>query len=228
MPQPLLLGHRGARFYAPENTLAAFDAALAHGCDGFELDVRMSSDHHPIVVHDPQLQDVVIADFAAEKLFAMQNTIPPMWQVFERYAARAYLNVELKVTGLENRIAELLETYPPLKGYLVSSFLPEAVRGMHALAPQVPLGYICRRKDLLKHWRRLPISHVVLHHSLITPTSMEEMRAADKKIFVWTVNEREHIQAMGALGVDGIISDDTRLLCDVFGIAQRRRAVPTA
>jgi glycerophosphoryl diester phosphodiesterase len=64
---PLLLGHRGARHYAPENTLDAFDLALAHGCDGFEFDVRMSADHHPIIVHDPNLRDVVIADFTAER-----------------------------------------------------------------------------------------------------------------------------------------------------------------
>ncbi|MEO6119778.1 MAG: glycerophosphodiester phosphodiesterase [Terriglobales bacterium] len=228
MPQPLLLGHRGARFYAPENTLAAFDLALAHGCDGFELDVRMSADLHPIIVHDPHLEDVVIADFVAEKIFAIQNTIPPMWQVFERYAATAYLNVELKVTGLEGRIAELLETYPPTKGFMVSSFLPEAIRAMHTLAPNVPMGYICRRKDLLKHWRLLPITHVVLHHSLITPEIVGEVRAEKKQIFVWTVNKRQNIEAMAAHGVDGIISDDTRLLCDVFGVAPRGRAVPAS
>lgn len=228
MPQPLLLGHRGARNYAPENTLAAFDLALAHGCDGFELDVRMSADLHPIVVHDPHLEDVVIADFVAEKLFAIQNTIPQMWQVFERYAGTAYLNVELKVTGLENRIAELLETYPPVKGFLVSSFLPEAIRAMHTLAPSVPMGYICRRKDLLEHWRSLPISHVILHHSLINRQLIAELRAEKKQIFVWTVNKREEIVAMAELGVDGIISDDTRLLCDVFGVAPRGRAVPAS
>lgn len=216
MPQPLLLGHRGARHYAPENTLAAFDLALTHGCDGFEFDVRMSSDRHPIVVHDPQLQDVVIADFTAEKLFAIQNTIPEMWQIFERYAATAYLNIELKVVGLEGRLAELLETYPPENGYLVSSFLPEAIRAMHAAAPNVPLGYICRRKDLVRQWRNLPVSHVILHHTLITSRFMTELRNNGKKIFVWTVNKREEIAAMAALGVDGIISDDTRLLCDVL------------
>ena len=226
MPQPLLLGHRGARHYAPENTLAAFDLALAHGCDGFEFDVRMSSDLHPIIVHDPHLRDVVIADFTADKIFAIQNTIPEMWQIFERYAATAYLNIELKVVGLEGRLAELLETYPPEKGYLVSSFLPEAIRAMHAVAPNVPLGYICRRKDLVKHWRKLPISHVILHHTLITPSFVAELRSENKKIFVWTVNKREDIAAMAAVGVDGIISDDTRLLCDV--LLQRRGASPVS
>lgn len=226
MPQPLLLGHRGARFYAPENTLPAFDLALTHGCDGFEFDVRMSADQHPIIVHDPHLEDVMIADFTAEKLFAIQNTIPQMWQVFERYAASAYLNIELKVVGLESRIAELLETYPPEKGYLVSSFLPESIRSMHAAAPNVPLGYICRRKDLVRHWRKLPITHVILHHSLITSKFMSEARSEGKKVFVWTVNKREHIEEMAALGVDGIISDDTKLLCDILLQRPRAASVP--
>jgi glycerophosphoryl diester phosphodiesterase len=225
MPQPLLLGHRGARHYAPENTLAAFDLALAHGCDGFEFDVRMSSDIHPIIVHDPHLHDVVIADFAAEKLFALQNTIPQMWQVFERYAATAYLNVELKVIGLEPLLTELLEVYPPQKEFLVSSFLPEVLRAMHSVAPNVPLGYVCRNKHLLKHWRTLPITHAVLNHRLMNPALMKELKAEGKKVFVWTVNDREQMLEMAELGADGIISDDTRLLSDVF---PHRRGVASA
>lgn len=224
MPQPLLLGHRGARHYAPENTLAAFDLALDHGCDGFEFDVRMSADQYPIIVHDPRLHDVVIADFAAEKLFALHSTIPDMPQVLERYASKAFLNIELKVVGLETRIAELLETYPPARGLLISSFLPEAVRAMNAVAPGIPLGYICRRKDLLKHWRGLPITHAVLHYSLVNAALINQLRTEEKKVFVWTVNEREDMLAMADFGVDGIISDDTRLLCDV--LAPRRGTAP--
>ena len=52
-PRPLLLGHRGARRVAPENTFFAFDKALRAGCDGFEFDVRLSSDGRGVVCHDP-------------------------------------------------------------------------------------------------------------------------------------------------------------------------------
>src|SRR3954469_10348572 len=51
----LLLGHRGCRGAFPENTIAAFDHALASGCDGFEFDVRLTSDGKPIVCHDARL-----------------------------------------------------------------------------------------------------------------------------------------------------------------------------
>jgi glycerophosphoryl diester phosphodiesterase len=216
MPEPLLLGHRGARHYAPENTIAAFDLALEHGCDGFEFDVRMSSDQHPVIVHDPRLREVVVADFAAQRIFEIHNTIPPMWKVMERYAGSAYLNIELKVVGLEARVAELLETYPPQRGYMVSSFLPDAIQAMHRQAPQAPLGYICRHKHLLGVWRELPISHVVLHYSLTTASAVEELHRAGKQLYVWTVNKAELIQAMAQCGVDGIIGDDTRLLRDVL------------
>ncbi len=59
--RPLLLGHRGARRAAPENTLEAFDLALAHGCDGFEFDVRMTRDGRCVICHDPRLRGREIA-----------------------------------------------------------------------------------------------------------------------------------------------------------------------
>jgi glycerophosphoryl diester phosphodiesterase len=178
-------------------------------------------------VHDPNLRDVVIADFTAERLFALQNSIPQMWQVFERYVSSAYLNVELKVVGLEERVVELLEVYPPKRGYMVSSFLPESIRAMHSKGPDVPVGYICRRKDLLPQWRNLPITHVIPHYTLITPALLAELHDAGMKVFAWTVNEREDMLRMAELGVDGIISDDTRLLCDVLP-HRRSAAAPIA
>ena len=65
MPQapksrPLLLGHRGASKYVPENTLPAFNLALKHGCDGFEFDVRYSSDGQTVLCHDPFLNGLEI------------------------------------------------------------------------------------------------------------------------------------------------------------------------
>lgn len=220
----LLLGHRGAKRYAPENTLQAFDLALDHGCDGFEFDVRLTKDNIPIIVHDPKLQDLIVADFPSQHLFTVQESTPTVVQVFEKYAQRAFLNVELKVVGIERQVADLIGRFPPVRGVLISSFLPEAVRAMHTVAPQAPLGYICRRKDLLGLWRKLPITHAVLHHRLMTPELQAKLRGEGKKVFVWTVNDGEGMKKLADLEVDGIISDDTRLLCDV--LAHRRAVMP--
>src|SRR5579862_4241138 len=96
---PLLLGHRGARAMKtiPENTLASFDQALADGCDGFEFDVRLTADGQPVVCHDPRSGTIEIARTTAAQLSAL----PRLQDVLARYHDRAFLDIELKVAGLE-------------------------------------------------------------------------------------------------------------------------------
>src|SRR5258708_23577478 len=105
MNRPLLLGHRGASKYAPENTTAAFDLALAHGCDGFEFDVRFTADARLVVLHDPRLGRRSVArstyaqlsEAAARRKSGASAPLPCLEDVLERYSERAFLNIELKV-----------------------------------------------------------------------------------------------------------------------------------
>src|SRR6202140_5839691 len=117
-PRPLLLGHRGARARKsiPENTLASFDQALADGCDGFEFDLRLSVDGKPVVCHDPQTGSLEIARAPAEQL----PPLPQLHDVLARYQDRAFLDIELKVSGLENITVALLRKHPPRRGLVVS------------------------------------------------------------------------------------------------------------
>src|SRR5208282_2045375 len=121
MTLPLLLGHRGARAsrHIPENTLASFELCLQQGCDGFEFDVRLSADGRAVICHDAVAGGMKIED-TASKLLAL----PTLGDVLRQFAQRAFLDVELKVTGLESQTLALLHKYPPQKGYVVSSFLP--------------------------------------------------------------------------------------------------------
>src|SRR6266700_350843 len=98
MRSPLLLGHRGARASKtiPENTLASFDLALEHGCDGFEFDVRLSADGRAVICHDPKFSGLEIA-----RSNPCELNLPLLGDVVERYAQRAFLNIEQKVVGLE-------------------------------------------------------------------------------------------------------------------------------
>src|SRR5215472_16947195 len=122
MPRPLLLGHRGARAARsiPENTAASFDLALAHGCAGFEFDVRLTSDARAVICHDPRIYGIEISKAAEREL----GEVPSLDQVLARYASRAFLDIELKVAGLEETVLTLLEEHPPQRGYVVSSFHP--------------------------------------------------------------------------------------------------------
>jgi len=108
--RPLLLGHRGARAEKaiPENTLQSFELALAQGCDGFEFDVRLSADGQAVICHDAGVHGIEIAQSPAERL-----ALPLLREVLTRYQSSAFLDIELKVPGLEKITADLLRDRTP-------------------------------------------------------------------------------------------------------------------
>jgi glycerophosphoryl diester phosphodiesterase len=209
--RPLLLGHRGARAVKsiPENTIASFDRALADGCDGFEFDVRLTADEQAVICHDPRFAGIEIADAPAQQLTAL----PRLEDVLARYRNQAFLDIELKVAGFERITVDLLQRYPVHRGFVVSSFLPEVLRAVHAEDSEIPLGLICETKDELSLWAELPVEFVIPHYTLVNPTLVRQLKAAGKKIIVWTVNTATDMRRFAGYGVDGIISDATSLLC---------------
>src|SRR5208337_2222598 len=100
MTEPLLLGHRGARAFrlVPENTLASFELCLQHGCDGFEFDVRLSADGEAVICHDATISGMKI-----EKTDSRSLLLPTLEDVLRQFAYRAFLDIELKVAGLEQQ-----------------------------------------------------------------------------------------------------------------------------
>jgi glycerophosphoryl diester phosphodiesterase len=209
--RPLLLGHRGAIRSAPENTIEAFDLALAQGCDGFEFDVRLTRDRQGVICHDPGLggHEVSRADLA-------DLAAPSLEDVLARFAERAFLDIELKVSGLEAHTAELLKRYPAQRGYCVSSFLPEVLEALYRVDPSLSLGLICKTRRQLAAWASLPVQAVFLHRSLAHANVIQTLKAADRQVFVWTVNLARGMRQFAALAVDGIISDRTELLARTF------------
>src|SRR5690242_4024119 len=208
--RPLLLGHRGARVVRsiPENTIPSFERALADGCDGFEFDVRLTADREAVVCHDPRLGKIEIAQASGAQL----QELPRLDDVLRRFHERAFLDIELKVGGLEQFTISLLQKYPPACGVVVSSFLPEVLRIVRAQDASVPLGLICETVEEFRMWRSLQVEYVIPHYRLLNAERMTELRSAGKKILVWTVNNPNDMARCRDLGVDGIISDEPALL----------------
>jgi glycerophosphoryl diester phosphodiesterase len=210
MSRPLLLGHRGARSTRsiPENTLASFDLALEHGCDGFEFDVRRTGDGRCVICHDPEIHGVEIARAGAGDL----RDLPLLEQVLSRYRERAFLDIEIKTPAIERVAIQCVRTHPPQRGYVVSSFLPEVLLKLRELDADLPLGLICETKAQLAAWDRLPVQFVIPHHTLTDINICDAVHAAGRKLFTWTVNRQEQMLRFKGMGVDGIISDDTEVL----------------
>jgi len=204
---PLLLGHRGARATRsiPENTLASFDLALTHGCDGFEFDVRLTADGRAVICHDPKIHGVEISEAGVTDL----RELPVLDQILARYQDKAFLDIEVKVAGLESIVIRALGAHPPRRGFVVSSFLPEVLLAMRNLARDIPLGLICETPAELAEWTRLPIQSVIPHCTLMNVDLMRELQGAGKKVLTWTVNHKEKMLEFERMKVDGIISDDT-------------------
>jgi glycerophosphoryl diester phosphodiesterase len=208
MATPLLLGHRGLRsrsFRVRENTLAAFDLALQHGCDGFEFDVRLTADRRAVICHGARFAGITIARAACTRLRAL----PFLEDVLARYASRAFLDIELKVPGIESYVLEMISKFPPQRGYVVSSFLPGVLGDLRGQSQSVPLGIICETPRQLRIWRELPINYVIAHERLITTALIAEVHAAGKKVFGWTINKTASMVRLATSGIDGIVSDKT-------------------
>lgn len=212
--RPLLLGHRGARGdkSAPENTFASFDLALAQGCDGFEFDVRLTADGEAVIGHDPDVGGLRIAQSSRREL-----NLPLLREVLTRYRHSAFLDIELKVPGLEKITTELLRESPPASGFVVSSFLPEVLKESYKLDASIPLGLICETHAQLSLWPDLPVQYVIPHYKLLRRGLVDKLKAANHKILVWTVNVPAGMRRFAQWGVDGIISDQPSVLARTLG-----------
>jgi glycerophosphoryl diester phosphodiesterase len=208
MRRLLLLGHRGARGLKsiPENTLASFDRALADGCDGFEFDVRLTADGEAVVCHDAKSGRLEIAQATGGGL----ANLPRLRDVLAHYGA-AFLDIELKVAGLEKVVATALKQHQPQR-FVVSSFLTEVVNAVHNEDAGIPLGLICETRAQLRRWQELPVEFVMPHLELVGQNLITELQASGKKVLVWTVNAAEDMRRFAMWGVDGIISDNPKRL----------------
>ena len=211
---PLLLGHRGARASTsvPENTPASFDLALEHGCHGFEFDVRLTGCGRFVVCHDPTVESITISQATANQL----TYLPLLEDVLQRYSQRAFLDIELKVAGMESKILGLLREYRMEERYVVSSFLPEVVMELKTRSQKTQAGIICDKPGQLACWRETNADYVIPHHSLVTLKLVKEVHSAGQKLLTWTVNDRKTMLRLADWGVDGVISDDTELLVQTF------------
>ena len=232
--RPLLLGHRGVRrklrrvppdsrisrpglYRIPaENTLAAFDYALDHGCDGFEFDLRFTRDQHCVICHDPKYLRKEVAGTDYPALCRPGHDLTCLEDVLARFSRAAYLDVELKVAGNEEAVLAALREYPPHCGYVVSSFLPEVLRRLRWLDPALALGYICDHPSDAWLWAELPIQVFLPHRSLVSQRLVDEVHKRDVQVFTWTVNHRSEMLRFAGWGVDGLISDDPVLLAATF------------
>ena len=230
---PRVVGHRGARAVAPENTLAGVREAQRQGARWVEVDVKLSRDGVPFLLHDSTLErtttghgracDYSMADlktFDAGLPFAPAFKDERLPSLAELIACLADLdmglNLEIKpcrgreAETADRAVAVLRKTWPEGCPWpLLSSFSLKSLEAASSVAPDMPRGLIADR--LPKGWRRimadLRLQTLHLGHEDLKPGQLAMLAEEAIPVLVWTVNDPSQAVALLAEGATAIITD---------------------
>lgn len=228
----LIIAHRGASGYAPENTLAAMKLAVEQNCDGIEMDVQLTKDGHVVVHHDWTVDRTTngtgaIKDLTLEEIRSLDagvwfsdkyrgEKVPTLEEVFIEMPKNLMLNVELKAVSLDNRdleakVVELLEKYDRMDATIISSFNHLCLKRIREISPKVKIAvlYEAHMFNPYQYLEANNFDSYSLHpcHYYTTSELVQELHGKNIKVYTWTVNETSKAELLRAMGVDGIITN---------------------
>ncbi|MDC7232649.1 MAG: glycerophosphodiester phosphodiesterase family protein [Spirochaetales bacterium] len=232
----VVFAHRGASAYAPQNTIPAFRKALEMGAEGIELDVQLSADGVPVVIHDFVLDKTTDANgfihrtgwkelqsadagawFSREYL---GTPVPSLEEVLGLVPGSVTLNIEIKsLSFLEEKTAEIVNDLLKQdreRKVIISSFNHRILKQYQELSPHTPLG-ILTGSDMIdfpayvEHSGIKPYS-VHPEASYLSEAYVNEARGRGWKVMCYTINSAEQAGLVQQIGADGIFSDYPDLL----------------
>lgn len=220
----MVIAHRGASAYAPENTLAAFDLAIHLGCRHIELDIDFSSDGHLVVMHDDTVDRTtngtgpVVSHTLAElraldagfwfgTQFARER-IPTFAEVLERYQGRVHIHTEIKgrVEHLAPATADLVRQYGMVEHVTVTSFQQPRLAEMRAYAPELPTGWLVSEVSevTIAQARELGLTQICPRANTVTPALVRRLHAEGFAVRAWGVADEELMHQVVEAGADGM------------------------
>jgi glycerophosphoryl diester phosphodiesterase len=235
--RPWVVAHRGWSARFPENTLAAFDAAVAAGADVLELDVRLSRDRVPVVIHDATLERTTnatgrVADHSAGELAELDaggwfaprfagEPVPTLAQVFARYAGRVAIDVEVKAEAfeepapedaIERQVAALARRHGMAGSVLVSSFEHRLVARLATGGAAVAAGWLHdgpadESACAGLHATERALACIAPAEHL-APEDVERHAAAGMRLVAFTVDDATDLRRLLDWGVGGIVTND--------------------
>lgn len=217
------VAHRGAPKERVENTLPGFLLALDHGADAVELDVHTTRDDEVVVHHDHTLQGHVIASSSWVDLSRLDlgggYTMPRLADVLDAIGDRGTAYIELKGLHIESATIRIARKHG--HRFALHSFDPGAIARVRKEAPDIPRGILLDRDtphpvdELRRMVGLLGPRDVWPHWTLVDDSLVHTARELGVRVITWTVNSAESARTLASLGVDGLCSDDVRLLTNL-------------
>lgn len=236
---PWVVGHRGASGVAPENTIAAFQEALDAGAVMCELDVHLTKDGVPVVLHDERVDRTTngvgpVADWSLAELKHLDagmwfdrrfrgQRIPTLREVLRFARGRMKLFLELKTNktdypGIEEAVLTEVREEAMADEVIVGSFNPQTVARAKALARGISVGGILEDLRVLDPFigETGGLDVVSAGHVWATEETVRPVHERRLPLFLWTVNEEDEMRRCARLGVIGVMSDFPKVLARVL------------
>lgn len=211
----LKVAHRGASAYEIENTLQSFRKALELGANAVELDVRQSRDGKLLLSHDETLKrlfgsDVPVSQATLKELKQLTGgrilTLEEALRFLDSKVDR--ILVELKETGYERKVLDVIMDEDLLNRTVVVSFDENTLAAMRNLHTRIETGLIyARYKDPVGAARGLGAGYLLPLYRFVHTKDVENAHRNNLKVIVWTINKKEEAREYSVKGVDGIASD---------------------
>lgn len=220
----LVIAHRGASAYRPENTLPAYALAVEMRADMIEIDLHRTRDGAIVVTHDEALAGIGGRGEVAHATLAeirrldagSGERVPTLDEVLDRFGDRIAFNLEIKrgsdaeYQGLEAEALEAVEKRGLLARTLFSSFYDPVLARLRALSARARIGLLISRRHpvaILERARALRAEAINPEDSVATPELVAAAHRAGLDVHVFTVDAEEALRRFVGLGVDGIFTN---------------------
>lgn len=222
--RPLVIAHRGASACRPENTLAAFELAVAQGADMIETDLHRTRDAAVVVTHDDTLPGLggggAVGEASLAEVRALDvgggERVPTLDELLDRFGGRVAWNLELKrgaagfYEGLEESVLEAVRRRDLLERTLFSCFYDPVLARLRALEPAARIGLLISRRypaRIVERARALGAEAIHPEADLVDAALVEAAHAAGLAVLVFTVDDPAEMARLLGLGVDGLFTN---------------------
>jgi glycerophosphoryl diester phosphodiesterase len=238
---PRVIAHRGYSGRAPENTLVAFREALELGVDAIECDVRRTLDGEIVLLHDATVDRTTdgsgeVAEMRFDDLRALDagswkherytgERVPTLSEAIAAIGSRATFIIEIKQTGIEDHVVELIRQEGAVHDVLIFAFDHAVAKRVRELEPRIPCAFLTggtedhsedAARELIDLALTANASMLASHHGGVTGAVLRRVRAAGLTLCVWTIDDPPTMRRWIDVGADWIGTNRPDLLIELL------------
>ena len=224
----LIIGHRGALRYPPENSLKSFHEAINLGADYIEFDIHQSKDGEIVIMHDENtfrttgfnglIKNMTLKDLK-ELDCGEGEKIPTLHELIKIAKGKIGLFCEIKAKGLEEKLVEILTEENLIESTIIDSFYIGELLKIQELAPTLKLGLVVpidesfvpeweQRRDLIHTSINNNFTYIITRFKNVDQKFIKYSHDNNIKVIVYPVNTKIIMKRFISMGVDGMIVND--------------------